>query len=166
MFEAGWGGQASPPQTSALSLLRLRIVLRVSKVREAVTEWHVVGIDTVAELVVRRLVEAGGQRRASCQSLKLDVDYVIGRPASVREARVVTPQNPKPFQRFLSFSGMTSSFTSGISRRESCTQGPEEELGLLFCEPGCPIGRRTLLDWWSAGFRTPNLFPLPWGRLS
>src|SRR5918996_3741377 len=96
MFEAGWGGQASPPQTRALSLLRLRIVLRVSQVREAVTEWHVVGIDTVAELVVRRLVEAGGQRRASCESLKLDVDYVIGRPASVREARAVPPRDPTP----------------------------------------------------------------------
>src|ERR671914_2025930 len=93
MFEAGWGGQASPPQTSALSLLRLRIVLRVSQVREAVTERHVVGIDTVAELVVRRLVEAGGQRRPSCEGLKLDIHDVIGRPASVRKARVVPAQN-------------------------------------------------------------------------
>src|ERR687890_75117 len=96
MFEAGWGGLSSPPETSALSLLRLRIVLRISQVREAVTEWHVVGIDTVAELVVRRLVEAGGQRRASCESLKLDVNHVIGRPASVRGARVVRPEDPQP----------------------------------------------------------------------
>src|SRR5215203_3548804 len=93
MLEAGWGGLSSPPQTPGLSLLRLRIVLRVSKVREAVAERHVVGIDSVAELVVRRLVEVGGQRRPSCESLKLDVHDVIGRPASVREARVVPAQN-------------------------------------------------------------------------
>src|SRR5918992_5456604 len=96
MFEAGWGGQASPPQTSALSLLRLRIVLRVSQVREAVAERHVVYIDTVAELVVRRLVEVRCQRRPSGEGLKLDVDYVIGRPASVREARVITTQHAQP----------------------------------------------------------------------
>src|SRR5215216_4380905 len=93
IFEAGWGGKASPPQTRACSLLRLRIVLRVSQVREAVAERHVVHIDTVAELVVRRLVEVGGQRRPSCESLKLDVHDVIGRPAPVREARVVPAQN-------------------------------------------------------------------------
>src|SRR5215208_5186131 len=93
----GQGGEArSSPPRDPLSLLRVRIVLRVGQVREGLPQWHVVGIDAIAELVVRRMVEVGRENRTPREGPKLDVDHVVDRPAPVREARVIPVQNSQP----------------------------------------------------------------------
>src|SRR5205807_5869514 len=88
----------APPRTAVVS--RANAVERTvvplpgrGLVGEGGQEGLVVVVDTVTQHVVGRLVELGRERGAPGQGPQLDVEHVVGQPASVREAGVVTAEH-------------------------------------------------------------------------
>ena len=89
--------KASGKSTRVIRLLVPGV--RDSEVRETRQVGQIVAIHSIAELVVRRPVERGRQRRRTGSRLQDDVENVVTDTASVREAGEVAPEHAHPIGR-------------------------------------------------------------------